>query len=34
MGKVERIEFDSYEALANRFYREVQELWRREDEER
>jgi hypothetical protein len=34
MGKVERVEFDGYEALAARFYGEVQELWRKEDEER
>lgn len=33
MGKVEDIEFSSYEALADRFQREVQQLWRAEDEE-
>ncbi len=34
MGKQEAFEFSGFEALARRFYREVRELWRREDEER
>jgi hypothetical protein len=33
MGKVEAVEFDVYETLAIRFRKEVQELWRKEDEE-
>lgn len=33
MGKVEPIEFTSYEALAECFIEEVHELWRIEDEE-
>ena len=34
MGKQEPFEFSGYEALARRFYDEVRELWRQEDEER
>ena len=34
MGKQESFEFTGYEALATRFYDEVRDLWRREDEER
>jgi hypothetical protein len=34
MGKIEEIEFESYEALLNRFQQEVKELWRMEDEEK
>ena len=34
MGKQESFEFSGYEALARRFYDEVRELWRKEDEER
>jgi hypothetical protein len=34
MGTQESFEFAGYEALAARFYREVRELWRKEDEER
>jgi len=34
MGKIEPFEFESYEALAVRFYEEVRELWRKEDEQR
>jgi hypothetical protein len=34
MGKQESLEFSGYEALARRFYDEVHELWRKEDEER
>ena len=34
MGKSEPIEFKGYESLAARFYQEVWELWRKEDEER
>ncbi len=34
MGTQERFEFSGYEALAARFYSEVRELWRNEDEER
>ncbi len=33
MGRVESIEFSSYEALVDQFYREVYELWRIEDDE-
>jgi hypothetical protein len=33
MGKVEAVEFANYESQAARFRREVQELWRKEDEE-
>jgi hypothetical protein len=33
MGRVEAIEFTNYESLAARFRTEVQELWRKEDEE-
>lgn len=33
MGKVEAIEYTSYEALARRFFKEVHELWRIEDAE-
>lgn len=33
MGKTEAVEFDDYESLAARFREEVQELWRKEDEE-
>jgi hypothetical protein len=33
MGKVEAIEFRSYDALVERFIREVHELWRIEDAE-
>jgi hypothetical protein len=34
MGNLESFEFSGYEALATRFYSEVRELWRNEDEER
>jgi hypothetical protein len=34
MGKHESFEFTGYEALARRFYREVRDLWRSEDEKR
>ena len=33
MGEVTRIDFRSYEVLAQRFQREVEALWRSEDEE-
>jgi len=33
MGKVEAIEFSSYELLVDRFEKEVKDLWRREDEQ-
>jgi hypothetical protein len=33
MGTVEAVEFDNCESLVARFREEVQELWRREDEE-
>ena len=33
-GRTEPFEFQGYRALADQFYREVQELWRKEDEER
>jgi len=34
MGTRESFDFTAYEALAVRFYDEVQKLWRKEDEER
>jgi Family of unknown function (DUF6516) len=34
MGRQESFEFTGYEALAKRFYSEVRELWRKEDEAR
>ena len=34
MGKQEPTEFAGYDALARRFYDEVRDLWRSEDEER
>ena len=34
MGKEAPFKFSGYEALATRFYDEVRELWRKEDEER
>lgn len=34
MGEQQPFEFRGYEALAVRFYEEVRELWRQEDEER
>ena len=34
MGQVERMEFRTYEDLNRRFLKEVQELWRQEDESR
>jgi hypothetical protein len=34
MGRQESFEFTGYEALATRFYDEVRNLWRSEDEER
>ena len=34
MGWQETFEFTRYETLATRFYNEVRELWRKEDEER
>ena len=34
MGKQESFEFTGYEALARRFYDEVRDLWRNEDEKR
>ena len=33
MGKVEAIKFPGYQALATRFQREVEELWRLENEQ-
>jgi hypothetical protein len=33
MGKVEPVDFSTYAALAERFFKEVHELWRVEDEE-
>jgi hypothetical protein len=33
MGATQPFEFDCYEALAKRFYEEVQELWEKEDED-
>ncbi len=34
MGRVEEFRFTGYEALVARFEEEVQELWRKEDEEK
>jgi hypothetical protein len=34
MGKQESFEFTGYEVLAGRFYDEVRDLWRKEDEGR
>jgi len=34
MGQVEPVNFSTYEELADRFFNEVHELWRVEDEER
>ena len=34
LGRQESIEFTGYETLATRFYDEVRDLWRSEDEER
>jgi hypothetical protein len=34
MGAVEPVEFANYEVLSRRFYAEVYELWRREDEQK
>ena len=34
MGKQEPFEFAGYRELATRFYNEVRDLWRREDETR
>lgn len=33
MGKTEPVEYFSYDALVERFYRELHELWRAEDAE-
>lgn len=33
MGSQEAFKFSGYEALARRFYDEIRDLWRREDEE-
>jgi hypothetical protein len=33
MGKVSSVDFPGYEALLDRFQREVTELWRNEDEQ-
>ena len=33
LGETEPVEFSNYRALARRFYKEVREIWRREDEE-
>jgi hypothetical protein len=34
MGRVSRVEFSDYQALAAQFQEEVRALWRKEDEER
>ena len=34
MGAVQPVEFNNYEALSKRFYSEVYELWRKEDEKK
>jgi len=34
MGTVEPIVFENYESLSRRFYAEVYELWRKEDEQK
>jgi hypothetical protein len=33
MGEVAEVEFPGYEALADRFQKEVEDLWRAEDEQ-
>jgi Family of unknown function (DUF6516) len=33
MGEVEEVEFPGYEALVDRFQKEVEDLWRAEDEQ-
>jgi len=33
MGQVEEIEFPGYGALVNRFQKELEDLWRAEDEQ-
>jgi hypothetical protein len=33
MGKVEPVEYTSYDEIAERFFREVHEIWRIEDAE-
>lgn len=33
MGEVEEIEFPGFEALVDRFQKEVEDLWRAEDEQ-
>jgi hypothetical protein len=33
-GKIEAVDFSTYDALAERFFNEVHELWRIEDEEK
>jgi hypothetical protein len=34
MGKTDSVKFPGYEALVNRFQKEVEALWRAEDEEK
>lgn len=34
MGEIEEINFPGYEALVNRFQKEVENLWKAEDEEK
>ncbi len=34
MGEVEEIDFPGYEALVDRFQKEVEDLWRAEDEKK
>ncbi len=33
MGRVDKIDFPGYEALVNRFQKEIEDLWRSEDEQ-
>jgi len=34
MGEIEKIDFPGYEALVDRFQKEVEDLWRAEDEQK
>jgi len=34
MGQIEKIDFSGYKALVDRFQKEVEDLWRVEDEQK
>jgi len=34
MGQIEKIDFPGYKALVDRFQKEVEDLWRAEDEQK